>query len=417
MEHGKIAVIGTLDTKGEEFGFLVRHIRACGWETLVIDVGVQGEPSLAADISRHAIAEAGGASIAALVERGDRGEAMAVMLRGAVAVTAELQRQGGIVGMIGMGGSAGTTIGAAAMRALPIGVPKLMVSTVACGDIAPYIGGADIAMMYAVVDISGINRISATILANAARAIAGMCGGFDRASVQLRTKEQDEYRTDKPLLAATMFGVTTPCVTAAKTYLEERGFEVLVFHATGAGGRSMEALIESGLVVGVLDVTTTELADELVGGVLSAGVDRLEAAGRRGIPQVVSVGALDMVNFGAYDTVPDRFHGRKRYRHNASVTLMRTTVDENRQLGEMLASKLNKANGPSALYLPLDGVSMIDAEGMPFHGKAEDEALFAAVRGGIDLARTELAELACHINDPSFAVAMAKKLESMINTR
>jgi uncharacterized protein (UPF0261 family) len=414
MRNAKIAIIGTLDTKGEEFEFLAHCLRQSGVETIMIDVGVQGNPRFEPDISRHEIAVKGGSSIERLVSHGDRGKAMDVMMVGAAIVSAELQSKGEIDGMISLGGSAGTTIGTAAMRALPVGMPKLMVSTVACGDISPYIGGTDITMMYSVVDISGINRISKLILMNAAHAIAGMARGSEQISTQL-LREKNEQQPDKPLLAATMFGVTTPCVMEAKRYLEERGYEVLVFHATGAGGRSMEVLIEAGFIAGVLDVTTTELADELVGGVFSAGTERLEAAGRKGIPQVVSVGALDMVNFGSYDTVPDRFKHRNLYHHNASVTLMRTTVEENRRLGERIAEKLNETTGPCAVFLPLGGVSILDAEGQPFHGALEDEALFAAVRSGVAPNKAEVIELACNINDPSFALAMAQRLERMLN--
>ncbi|HHY91968.1 MAG TPA: UPF0261 family protein, partial [Firmicutes bacterium] len=308
-------------------------------------------------------------------------------------------------GIISMGGSAGTTIGTAAMQALPVGLPKVMVSTLASGDTRPYVGTKDITMMYSVVDISGLNRLSRRILGNAARAVAGM--------VQA---EAEEAATDKPIITATMFGVTTPCVTAAREYLESRGYEVLVFHATGSGGRAMEGLIEDGFVSGVLDITTTEWCDELVGGVLTAGPHRLEAAGKKGIPQVVSVGALDMVNFGPPDTVPEKFKGRRFYQHNPTVTLMRTTVEENAELGRIIAEKLNAATGPTVVVLPLKGVSMIDAEGKAFWDPEADAALFDALRDNLrpDI---RLVELDAHINDPEFALTLARILEELLEAR
>jgi uncharacterized protein (UPF0261 family) len=287
------------------------------------------------------------------------------------------------------------------MRALPVGFPKVMVSTVASGDVAPYVGSKDVTMMYSVVDIAGINRISRRVLANAAGAICGM--------VEQPMPEGE----DKPLIAATMFGVTTPCVTTVREHLEAAGYEVLVFHATGSGGQSMEGLINDGFIAGVADVTTTEWCDELVGGVLSAGPHRLEAAGRQGIPQVVSVGALDMVNFWAFETVPERFKQRTLYKHNANVTLMRTTSQECAELGRIIASKLNRATGPTALFLPLKGVSAIDAEGQPFHLPAADAALFEALRQNVR-PPVEVVELDLHINDPAFAAAMAERLLQML---
>jgi uncharacterized protein (UPF0261 family) len=291
------------------------------------------------------------------------------------------------------------------MRSLPVGVPKVMVSTVASGDTRPYVGEKDITMMYSVVDISGINSISNRILANAANAIASMAS-FDIP----------ELKEEKPLLAATMFGVTTPCVTAAREYLEDQGYEVLVFHATGAGGMAMESLIEAGFIKGVFDATTTEWCDEVAGGVFTAGPTRLEAAAKAGIPEVVSVGALDMVNFGAIETVPEKYKDRNLYKHNASVTLMRTTAEECAQMGKIIASKLNMATGSVALFLPLKGVSAIDVEGAPFYGPEEDAALFTQLRENID-ERVELVEMDTDINDEAFALAMAKKLVSMIEAQ
>jgi uncharacterized protein (UPF0261 family) len=287
------------------------------------------------------------------------------------------------------------------MRALPVGVPKLLVSTVASGDTRPYVGAVDVTMMYSVVDISGINRVSARIMSNAAAAISGM------ARVAVPTVD------GKPLVAATMFGVTTPCVTTARERLEELGYEVLVFHATGAGGRSMEALAKDGFLAGVLDVTTTELADELVGGVLSAGPDRLEAAGSAGVPQVVSLGALDMVNFGPRDTVPAQFSDRNLYVHNPTITLMRTTADECTELGRTIGRKLSAAGGPTVLFVPLGGVSMIDVPGQPFHDAGADAALVAGLHDTLG-SSVEVHERSEDINDPAFATAMADRLHELI---
>jgi uncharacterized protein (UPF0261 family) len=288
------------------------------------------------------------------------------------------------------------------MQHLPVGVPKLMLSTMASGDTSPYVGATDITMMASVTDIAGVNSVSALILANAAGAIAGM---VKKASVELRDP--------RPLVAATMFGVTTPAVTGARADLESRGYEVLVFHCTGTGGRAMENLIDAGFFDGVLDLTTTELCDELVGGVLSAGPDRLGAAARTGTPQVVSLGALDMVNFGAPNTVPDEFEDRTMYQHNPSVTLMRTTPEETAELGRQIAEKLSAATGPTALFIPLRGVSMIAVEGQPFYDPDADAALFEAIRENLSDS-VELIEMDCDINDPAFAAAMAEKLDSYL---
>src|SRR5262249_8450433 len=280
----------------------------------------------------------------------DRGTAVTKAAKGVAAIVSRLHAEGRVSGVLGLGGSAGTTIATAAMRVLPIGVPKLMVSTLASGQVRHWVGDKDILMLNAVVDILGINRISRQILTEAARALAGMVL-FASASPksEIRNLKSEIPAPDRPLIAASMFGVTTPCVMRARDVLEAAGYEVLVFHATGNGGQAMESLIAEGLIVGVLDITTTELADELVGGILTAGPDRLTAAGKRGIPQVISVGALDMVNFGPPETIPEKFKDRQFYRHNATVTLMRTTVDENRRLGEEIGRKAAAAKGPTAI--------------------------------------------------------------------
>jgi uncharacterized protein (UPF0261 family) len=311
--------------------------------------------------------------------------------------------------VLSLGGSAGTTIGTAAMRALPVGVPKLMVSTLASGQVQPYVGTRDVMMMYSVVDISGLNRISRKVLANAANAMAGMVNVSREPKASTGTP-------DKPVVAATMFGVTTPCVEAARKVLEAAGYEVLVFHATGTGGRTMEGLIRDGLIAGVLDITTTELADELAGGILSAGPDRLTAAAMMKVPQVISVGALDMVNFGPPETVPERYKSRRFYQHNPTVTLMRTTPEELDQLGKELAQKASAANGPTAVLLPLRGVSAIDAESKAFWWPEADAALFQSVRNWV-APDVDVTELDLHINDPAFAEACANKLLGMMAKR
>ena len=400
-----VLLIGTLDTKGAEYAFVRDLIQAHGVNTLVMDLGTIGEPAFQADIPADEVAKRGGSWLAEIRERGDRGEAIDVMLNGARALTREAFADGRFHGVIGLGGGGGTAMITAAMRELPVGVPKVMVSTMASGNTAPYVDVKDITMMYSVVDIAGLNPLSRRILANAAGAIVGMV-----------RSGSDPDLADRPLIAATMFGVTTPCVTAARERLEAAGFEVLVFHATGSGGRAMEGLIDDGWFAGVLDVTTTEWADEVVGGVLSAGPHRLSAAGRKGIPQVVSVGALDMVNFGAPDTIPAEFRDRRLYRHNPSVTLMRTTPDECRRIGERIASQLNRAVGPVVVLLPTRGVSMIDREGQPFHDPEADGALFGALRAGL---RKEIRvhELDAHVNDPEFAHALADELLVLLSPK
>lgn len=392
-----IAVVATLDTKGVEARFIRDRVEGARLSALVIDAGVIGEPVFAADVPRETVAEAGGKNLAELVAERDRGKSIAAMAEGAAKVVRRLFDAGKIHGVISLGGSAGTTIGTSAMRALPVGFPKVMVSTLASGDTRPYVGIKDITMMYSVVDIAGLNRLSRRILANAAAAVCAM------AEAELPSEE------DKPLIAATMFGVTTPCVNKARELLEDNGFEVLVFHATGSGGRAMEDLVESGFISGVLDITTTEWADELVGGVLSAGPHRLEAAGKKGIPQVVAPGALDMVNFGPPDTVPDKFKDRKFYQHNPTVTLMRTTKEENAELGRIIAEKLSAAGGPTTFFYPRKGVSAIDREGQPFHDPEADEAFIRSLKAAVS-PNVRVVELDNHINDEEFAIAAAGSL-------
>src|SRR5438876_2052860 len=341
-----IAILGTMDSKGAEHAFVAARIKERGHRTLIIDVGTLGEPSLKPDITRDEVAAASGIDLAALQERQDRGESVAAMAQAAPMVLSKLVAEKKIDGVISLGGGGGTAIATAAMRALPIGFPKVMVSTLASGNTAQYVGVKDIVMFPSIVDVAGLNHISRQILTRAAGAICGMVevGQASRLSGAGETPALSS--ADKPVIVASMFGNTTQCVQHAQTILEQAGYEVLVFHATGTGGRTMESLIESGMVAGVLDITTTEWADELVGGSLIAGPTRLEAAARRGVPAVVSTGCLDMVNFGPPETVPARFQGRRFYKHNPQVTLMRTTPEENRELGRVIASKLNLSIGP-----------------------------------------------------------------------
>ncbi|MGI5204328.1 Tm-1-like ATP-binding domain-containing protein [Spirillospora sp. CA-108201] len=395
-----VVLVGTLDTKGAEYAWLRDRVRELGCDTVLVDVGV-GPSDVEADVSAEDVAQAGGASLPALREAGDRGAAVAAMGEGAAVVLAALDR---VDAVLAVGGSGGSSIAARAVRDLPIGLPKLIVSTMASGDVAPYVGAKDVTITYSVVDIAGVNRLSRLILGNAAAAAAGMA----------KAHAVPEPAVDeRPLVGASMFGVTTPAVDAARERLGELGYEVLVFHATGAGGRALEGLVESGLLAGVLDLTTTELADDLVGGVLSAGPDRLTAAGRHGVPQVVAPGALDMVNFGPRATVPERFGERLLYVHNPTVTLMRTTAEEMGELGRRMASKLAAATGPTVLFVPLKGVSALDAPGMPFHDPVADVACFMALEEAAESTETEMLDL--HINDPEFGRAMADRLHRLIS--
>jgi uncharacterized protein (UPF0261 family) len=398
-----VLLLGTLDTKGDELAFLRERLRDAGVGVLLADVGTLEPATVEADFTREQVGAEAGVDVEALRTAGDRGAAIAGMADAAAALARRLYDEGRIHGVLSAGGSGNTAIATAAMQALPVGVPKLMVSTMAAGDTSDYVGGVDVTMMASVTDVAGINSISARILANAAGAMAGMVSA-----------PAPRVEDGRPLVAATMFGVTTPCVTRAREELERRGYEVLVFHATGTGGKAMEALVEGGLLSGVLDVTTTELCDDLVGGVLTAGPARLEAAGRAGVPQVVSLGALDMVNFGARDSVPPKFEDRNLYVHNPSVTLMRTTPEECAELGRRIAGKLAAATGPTSLFVPLGGVSMIDAEGQPFHDPDADAALFDAVREGLEGSSVELIELEHNVNDDEFADAMVDKLDAYL---
>jgi uncharacterized protein (UPF0261 family) len=392
-----IAIFGALDTKGQEFAFLKAEIEKRGCQTLIVDTGVLGEPAFPADITREQVAEAGGATLSDLVAAQDRGRAMAVMQEGAGEIARRLYAEYKIDGIISMGGGGGTSVGTAAMRALPVGSPKVMVSTVASGDTSGFVGTSDITMMYSVVDVAGINRISRMIYTNAAGAITGMAMG------------EVAKAEDKPIIAVTMFGNTTRAVNHTRGILEAAGYEVLVFHATGSGGRTMEALVNDGLVTAVLDMTTTEWADEICGGVLSAGPKRLEAAAKAGIPQIVVPGCIDMCNFWARATVPERYKDRLFYEWNPNVTLMRTTPEENARMGEIFAQKLNAASGPVMVYIPVKGVSELDLEGKPFHDPAALPAFVGALKASIR-ADIPVIEVQTDINDPAFAEATAEAL-------
>lgn len=399
-----IALLGALDTKGAEYDFVRQCIERHGHRTLLVDVGVLGPARTEPDVSRDEVARAAGAEAALLAAKADRGEAMATMSRGATAVIARLWAEGRFQAIMALGGGGGTSIACAAMRALPLGVPKVMVSTVAGGDVSGYVGAQDIVMIPAVVDVAGINQISREVFARAAGAVCGM------VDVDVPRGE------DRPLVAASMFGNTTHCVEQAKAVVEGAGYEVLVFHATGTGGRTMEMLIESGRIAGVLDLTTTEWADQLVGGVLAAGPTRLEAAARRGVPAVVAPGCLDMVNFWAPSTIPEKFRGRKFYPHNPNITLMRTTPEENWALGRVLAEKLNLSVGPVAVLFPLGGLSVIDSPGGAFWWPEADRALLEGLREGLrpDI---PLAEFDGNINDRAFAQRAAQILLQFIQCR
>lgn len=399
-----VYLLATLDTKGIEAEFLASQLRQTGVKVCVVDAGCLGQPQTVSDIRREEVFLAAGASLKEMIAKNDRGAAVTTAAEGATAMVRQVWKEGRLEGVIGIGGSAGTAIATAAMRALPVGVPKVMISTIASGQTRPYVADKDIFMLNSIVDIAGINRISRLVFSNAAAAMAGMIAKRPAQSVQ-----------DRPMIGATMFGVTTPCVQYARAKLEAAGYEVLVFHATGVGGQAFESLIREGMFVGVLDITTTELADELVGGALSAGPTRLTAAGEMGIPQVVSVGALDMVNFGPRESVPEKFAARKFYQHNPIVTLMRTTPAENRLLGAEIGQKIAASKGPACVFFPQRGVSAIDREGQPFEDREARQSLLAGIKA--QAPTDKWIELDLHINDQAFAEAAADRLIAMLKEK
>jgi uncharacterized protein (UPF0261 family) len=383
-----VVLVGSLDTKGEEYRFARERLRRLGVDTLVIDTSVIGEPAFAPDVPAQEVAAAGGTGLAELRAAGDRAGALAAMARGAAELLGRLRSEGRLDGVLALGGSGSTTVAAGAFRTLPLGVPKLIVSTMTAGNIREFVADSDLVMAASVVDIAGLNRITRTVISNAAAAVAGMASAPPPAGPE-----------DRPLIAASMIGLTTQAVTAARRRLEQLGYEVLVFHMTGAGGAAMEALVDRGPVAGVLDLTTSELADELGGGVCSAGPGRLRAAARHGIPQVVAPGGLDMINFGRRDTVPERYAARVLHQHNTEITLVRTTAAESAELGRRLAERVAgaAAEPPPArrpvILLPSGGLSAIDTDGHAFRDAAADAALTAAVRAGADQGRVRIVDV------------------------
>ncbi|MFD7833811.1 Tm-1-like ATP-binding domain-containing protein [Streptomyces sp. NPDC059761] len=408
-----VVLVGTLDTKGVEYGWLRERLLRTGVEVIMVDTGIMGDPRVPADIPREAVARAAGKELSDLRAAADRGAAVTAMARGAEATLLRLHAEGRLHAVLAIGGSGGTSIATRAMRALPLGVPKLMVSSMASGDVAPYVGSSDITMMYSVVDIAGINSISTPVMANAAEAAAGMAKAFERASRELRRPARLGAGS-RPLIAASMAGVTTTGVDAARERLTELGYEVLVFHVSGTGGRTLETLAGQGIFAGVLDLTLSELADDLCGGILTAGPDRLSAAGRAGIPQVVSLGALDMVKFGPLETLPERARYRRVHVHNPSITVVRTTPAESAELGRRVAAKLRAATGPTAVCIPLRGLSTLGAPGGTYHDPDADRALFSALREGLRGSSARLYDYDTHINDPDFGRAAADRLHTMI---
>jgi uncharacterized protein (UPF0261 family) len=397
-----IVLIGALDTKGHEFAFVKSLIEAQGLHTLTVDFGVMGSPAYEADITRDAVAQAGGAALEDIASGQHKDKAMQVMSKGLAVVVRRLYDEGRLSGVLGMGGTGGTSIATNAMRGLPIGVPKVMLSTVAGGDVSAYAGNSDIVFVPSIVDVAGINRISRTMYTLAAGAISGM--------VKLDVPAADDQ---KPLVAASMFGNTTAAVEKARGILESKGYEVLVFHATGTGGRMMESLIDAGFISASLDITTTELADYVCDGVFNAGGERCLAASRAGIPTVLVPGCVDMVNFDGIDTVPVQYRNRNLYQWNPNVTLMRTNADESRRIGELIANAANEARGPVAVLLPLKGVSMLDSEGNRFWDPEADRACFDAIRNNLH-SGIPVYELNYNINDPEFAEHVSNTLLELI---
>ena len=404
MNTGSVFVIGTMDTKGAELEFVAGCLRDSGVAGVQLcDVSTSAFPPVGtADVLRETIAAAAPRGVVSVMGKSDRGEAVSAMSEALVHYFQSVPMEK-IAGVIGLGGTGGTALLSPAFRSLPVGTPKLIVSTVASGNTKPYVGTSDLLMMNSVVDVAGLNRVSKTVLANAAHALAGM----------VRHRQHD---TDtRPAAGMTMFGVTTPCVSAVRERIEDMGWDALVFHATGTGGQSMEALARSGMISGLLDLTTTEVADEVVGGVFAAGPDRFLHLAQTSIPCVLSVGALDMVNFGEISTVPEQFRDRKIYKHNAQVTLMRTTPEENRAFAQWMIPRINRSLGPVTLLLPEHGISMLDAPGQPFHDPEADAALFDEIEKLFEPTETHhLIRLPLHINDPAFAERAFCEFQSLI---
>ena len=398
-----VCILGAFDTKGLEYAFLREQILSQGADVVTVNTGVMGSTDLfPVDIEADEVAAAGGGDLAAIREKKDRGEAMRAMAEGSAALLEKLYADGRFDGVIGMGGSGGSSVITAAMRVLPVGVPKLCVSTVASGETSAFVGAKDVVLFPSITDVAGVNRISQVIFSRAAGAIVGMVSAPMPAEVD-----------DRPIIVASMFGNTTECVDACRVALDAEGYEVLVFHATGTGGRTMESLIDEGLVDAVLDITTTEWADEVCGGMLSAGPDRLSAPGRAGLPHLIAPGCIDMANFGTIDSVPEKFRaGRTLYEWNPAITLMRTTAEENAQMGKIFAEKANAASGPVAFLLPLRGVSILDGDGERFCDRQADQAFFDSLKANLD-SGIPVEEIDANINDVEFsnrAVAMMLEL-------
>jgi uncharacterized protein (UPF0261 family) len=398
-----IALLATLDSKGQEIACVRDVVVGQGIQTLIIDVGVRGSPTVTPDVSRQQVAIAAGTTLDALLQaKLTSADALSTMARGASVLLKQFCAEGSIAGVLGLGGGKGTALIAEAMRALPIGFPKVLVSTAASGDTRRFIGSKDIWMISPVTDLMGLNRINRTILEQAATAICAMA-----------TLPVGETASKQPAIALTSYGVTTQASERCKALAERLGFEVIVFHARGTGGQAMEELIERGVFAGILDLTLSELANELAGGNASAGPQRLEAAGRAGIPQVIVPGALDVINFGPPNTVPDKYKGRKLYPHSASATLMRTDRDESAELGQIVANKLNAARGPVSVLIPAKGFSALDRENQPFYDPQADTAFAQSLEGHL-LSTVAVRKLPWHINDPEFADEVVRTLASMM---
>jgi len=397
-----VVIVGALDTKGEEFAYTKGIIEKLGVKTLLVDFGVMGKPAIAPDVTREEVAKAGGGDLNYLASGSHKDEAMKTMAKGLAVVVKKLYDEGKLDGIFGMGGSGGTSIATRAMRTLPVGVPKVMISTLGGGDVSAYTGAKDIAFIPSIVDVAGLNSISREIFANGAGAIAGMVLSEKPAGVE-----------SKSLITASMFGNTTTCVNAAREIIEKEGYEVLVFHATGTGGKTMESLIADGYIAGSLDITTTELADEVCGGVFSAGPERIQAASKANIPAVIVPGCVDMANFDAIDTVPEKYKGRNLYEWNPNVTLLRTNVEENIKMGEMIAAAANLSIAPAAVVLPLKGVSMLDSEGERFWDPEADQACFGAIKKNLKPG-IPVIEMDNNINDPAFSTKVAETLLEML---
>lgn len=400
-----IALIGTFDTKGEEYLYVKNKIEDLGVRTLTIHAGIF-EATFSPDIDHDSVAVLGEGSIAELQKKKDRGHAMEVMAKGLCTLIPKLYEEGLFDAVLALGGTGGTSLVTPCMRLLPLGVPKIMVSTMASGDVSRYVGTSDILMMPSIVDVAGINRISSQVLTHAVHAIVGMV-----------EHENAGILAKKPLIAATMYGVTTPCVMRAKEYLEQEGYEVIIFHASGTGGKMMESLINSGIVDGVLDLTTTEWIDEIAGGIMAAGPERLDAAALNGIPQVVSVGAADMITFGERSSLPEKYKNRVVYMHNPAITVVKSNIEENIAFGIKVGEKLNQCKSNAALLLPIQGISMNDKADSKYYGPKEDQALFITLKKVINNPLVEIIDVDAHINEEAFAISAAKKLIALMEMK